>query len=139
MFRGCTAIESFISDMPKLKNGTHMFSDCTNLQVFQGELTRLSNGNGMFSGCTKLTSFCGDLGALIDGDGMFLGCNLDKESIEIICDTLPTLNSPQTNGGRITISGQTSDEIIEYILSAVNNKKWTIIYNGTDYSPTTQD
>ena len=117
-------LTSWVADLSNLTDDTAMFKGCTSLTTFVGDLSSLTNGTEMFSGCTSLTTFVGDLSALTSGVDMFSGCTLDKDSLEILADNLPTVT-----GGTIEIGAQTNatDEVI----STIKNKGWTVTSNGT--------
>ena len=111
MFRFCSSLVSFNSNLSKLTNGYGMFESCPSLASFNSNLSKLTNGHDMFKGCTALISFsellpvlvygewmfmnCSmmswdiDLPALVSGGGMFLGCS----SLESFNSVLPRLKS----------------------------------------------
>ena len=91
-------LTSFDGDLSSLVNGFHMFQQMSGestLTSFNGDLSSLVDGSGMFE-CTQLTSFNGDLSSLVDGNTMFSSTNLDMESLETICDTLPKKSDIKT-------------------------------------------
>ena len=93
MFR-YTNITSFNGDLSSLVDGSQMFNG-SKVNSFNGDLSSLVDGSSMFS-YTQLTSFNGDLSSLVDGSQMFYITNLDMESLETICDTLPNKSDLNT-------------------------------------------
>ena len=84
MFRYCTNLTSFSSDLSSLTYSTIMFCDCTNLNSFSSDLSSLKGGTEMFYRCSNLTSFSSDLPSLTDGSSMFWGCiNLTSFSSDL--------------------------------------------------------
>lgn len=90
MFVGNATLTSFVGDLSSLEDGSYMFMGSEKLETFVGDLGKLENGSSMFFGCSNLKNVNTDLSSLIMGSWMFVGCNLTKNSIEIICDMLPT-------------------------------------------------
>ena len=74
IFRSCTNLASFTTDLSSLTEGDYMFEGCSNLTSFTSDLSSLTNGNYMFSGCSNLTSFTSDLSSLTNGSSMFKSC-----------------------------------------------------------------
>ena len=74
MFRYCSNLTTFTSDLSSLTNGYQMFSSCSNLKPFNSDLSSLTNGGEMFSSCSNLTTFTSDLSSLTDGNMMFDHC-----------------------------------------------------------------
>lgn len=68
MFRVCSELSSFTSELPRLTNGEEMFDRCSNLSSFSSKLPRLTNGQSMFN-----------------------GCKLDKPSVMNILSSIPAL------------------------------------------------
>ena len=75
MFYDCSNLTSFSSNLLSLTNGSNMFRSCDNLASFSSNLPSLTNSAWMFSWCTALTSFSSDLSSLTDGPQMFYGCS----------------------------------------------------------------
>ena len=103
MFEGCSNLTSFTSDLSSLTNGNYMFSGCSNLTSFNGDLSSLTDGNNMFRNCTYLTSFSSDLSSLTNGSSMFgsssYNCTaLNLASIENISETINNLNAQGKRG-----------------------------------------
>ena len=78
MFKYCTRLEEFNSDLSALENGEFMFSGCNRLKNFSGgDLASLKNGVMMFANCEELDDFdIKKLSSLENGHGMFMGTNL---------------------------------------------------------------
>lgn len=133
MFSGGN-LQSFIGDLSNLRRGDTMFAG-TNLTSFVGDLGKLTHGEHMFSLCSNLTYFNSDLSSLEYGDGMFSSCKLNEESVEIICDMLPTVTENTHENGiyTITIDGDTSQDIIDYVNKTASSKNWKISFNGQVY------
>lgn len=98
MFRNCTKLTSFDSDLSNLDFGYYMFTGA-GITKFTSDLSSLSHAGNMFSNSnissfkctlhnltdaaqmfwnTPLTSFSGDLSSLVNGYGMFYGTLLSK-------------------------------------------------------------
>ena len=76
MFNNCHYLTSFTSDLSSLTDGYSMFTGCWSLTSFTSVLSSLTSGWNMFSGCSNLTTFTTDLSSLTDGSNMFHGCNI---------------------------------------------------------------
>ena len=74
IFRDCSNLISFNSDMSSLTTASLMFNNCSNLTSFKSDLSSLTHGSNMFWGCYNLTTFASDLSSLVDGSGMFYYC-----------------------------------------------------------------
>lgn len=96
----------------------------TTLTSWVADLSNLTVGDNMFKGCTGLTVFVGDLSSLTSGVGMFNDCKLDKESLEILAENLPTVT-----GGTIDIGAQTN--ATAEVIATIKGKGWTVTSNGT--------
>ena len=100
------------------------FSNGTKLESWVSDMPNLTDGTAMFKNCSKLTTFIGDLSSLETADEMFYGCTLDAESLEILADTLPTVT-----GGTIDIGASTN--ATADVIATIKGKKWTLKSNGT--------
>ena len=89
MFQGCSNLTSFSSDLSSLTNGYYMFMYCENLTSFSSDLSSLTDGVSMFMYCENLTSFSSDVSNLFEGSDMFFNCKLNAQSVANIVHTLP--------------------------------------------------
>ena len=83
MFRLCSNLTTFNSDLSSLIDGDIMFYQ-TNLSEFTTDLSSLTNGWSMFFGCSNLESFTSNLSSLTNGYNMFAGCsNLSEFTVDL--------------------------------------------------------
>lgn len=103
-----------ISDMPNLKSGIQMFYGCP-LQSFSGALSSLTNGSGMFQ----------------------KNCALDKVSIIMIIDSLPTHKDGQEHiidiGYNVNDSDINQEELNDF-KNELLTKGWTVNWHPNDIS-----
>ena len=90
-----TYLTSFNISMPVLLEGRRMFAECHNLESFSSSTPMLIDGCYMFAN-SELRSFSGDLQNLAGGYGMFCNTNLDIQSVNNICESLPNLKEKVT-------------------------------------------
>ena len=83
MFKGCSNLTTFTSDLSSLTNGSNMFNQSRNLTTFTSDLSSLRDGSGMFNNCSKLTKFTSDLSSLTNGSNMFISCAFRDFLIEL--------------------------------------------------------
>lgn len=138
MFESVSSLESFIGDLSTLTDGSNMFMNATSLKTFIGDLGKMKNGTNMFMNCGELESVNTDLSSLEYGTGMFSGCKLTKNSIEIICDMLPTVtkNEHADNIYTIDIKGNEESDTQgtkTYVNNTASAKNWKIIFNDITY------
>lgn len=142
MFKNCTSLTSFSSDLPSLTGGHSMFWGCSNLTSFNGDLSSLTDGYYMFYNCSKLTSFPSNLSSLMKGQEMFHGCynltsfNSDLSSLTQgysmfqSCTSLTSFNSNLSN----LTGGYWMFSLCKLDTASVQNIADTInTYNGTIY------
>ena len=123
-----------------LEDGEDMFRGCTNLTSFSSDLSGLTYGYSMFLNCSNLTSFSSDLPNLKDGNFMFDGCKLDAPSVKNIIDTINTSLTNFTLGMGCNNTTEDKDlfaQEVGYVdmtslLAALQTKGWTVKaqYNG---------
>jgi hypothetical protein len=76
MFRDCTSLETFESDLSSLSNGSDMFENCTSLTTISvNNLDKLFSGIMMFYGCSALETFDIDLPTADRANYMFCSCS----------------------------------------------------------------
>jgi hypothetical protein len=112
MFRQCSNLTSFNSELPSLTSGNNMFMVCPKLTLFTSDLPSLTNGQQMFGGCSNLTSFNSNLSSLDNGGGMFNNCKLDAKSVANIVHTLPTHESNGTISIGIGCDNTEADQLL---------------------------
>lgn len=159
MFRSCTNLTAFFSDLPKLTVGTNMFY-YTNLSQFTSDLPKMKKGEymfyyckltsfssnlssleqayGMFESCEYLNEFTSDLSSLMDGYQMFRYCKLSPVSVQHIADTIKTLTPSEissSNYGTISIGiGKTYlDAEDETYLQQIRDKGWSVLADCNGY------
>ena len=154
MFMEDTSLEVLEMDLSNVTNGANMLYK-TNLPEFSNDMQSLSHAPSMLGAMKKLqrvtslfpllktaSYMCGDasvtewrsaLPSLSDGSFMFQFCKLDKESVLIICNTIPTYESGTHKlmlG--IHVDHQADEEVLAAI-AAAEEKGWTLTvqWNGT--------
>lgn len=144
MFRFCSSLMSFNSNLSKLTNGYGMFELCPSLANFNGNLSKLTNGHDMFKGCTALTSFSELLPDLVDGQWMFMNClsivswNIDLPVLVygggmfVGCSSLKSFNSvlPKLESATRMFKGCTSLTSFSCALPALKDGNY-MFYNCT--------
>ena len=155
MFKGCTKLETFSSDLPNLTDGSYMFYD-TKLASFSSDLSSLKNGDGMFSRCYSLTSFNSNLHSLTNGDSMFSHCNnltsfnCDLSSLENgyymfnYCDNLASFSSDLSslkNGDGMFVKCKLDVASVQHIADTINtpSSKGTIHIGIGNSTPNEQE
>ena len=118
-----------------------MFKYCSNLTSFSSDLSSLTNGTTMFCDCSNLTSFSSDLSSLTNGTDMFSYCNLDAQSVANIIHTLPTHDSNGEIGIGIGCEDTEPDQLLfaqecdcetwQELLDDFSAKNWTVTFQCT--------
>lgn len=139
MFQGCSKLNTFsLSSLSGLTIANDMFKDCTELNEFTTDLPQVTDAQGMFDGCTSITTFISDLSSLRGAyfTNMFRNCrnlthvepkNLDNSDNEInrIFDALPshTVN----DGTHKFILDNTEAKAMKDAFIKGANKGWTLV------------
>jgi hypothetical protein len=93
MFKGCSSLTTFTSDLSSLTDGYEMFQNCSNLTTFTSDLSPLITGSYMFEACSNLTIFTSDLSSLTDGNGMFNGAKLSPQSVMYVVESIKDITA----------------------------------------------
>lgn len=151
MFKG-NQLTAWNVDLPNLTNGSDMFNGCK-ISAWNTELPKVEQCNGMFIGnklsewhidlpeainCgymfyQKLKSFTGRIPKLQTGQDFLSNAEIDKNSVLIICDSIPSYSS---ESHPITLGIHVDNQNDEEVLAAIDNataKGWTVTtqWNGT--------
>jgi hypothetical protein len=131
-----------------MTSGDSMFKNCSNLPLFTSDLSSLMDGWCMFFGCTNLTSFSSDLSSLTTyATNMFNGCKLDAPSVANIVHTLPTRESngridigigcDNTEADQLFFAQECDCEDWQELLDEFSAKNWTVYFQCNGRPTTT--
>ena len=134
MFKNCTKLESFKSDLPKITDGSNIFENCK-IKTFNSDIHNVANGHYMFYNCKNLTSFSSNLSNLTNGYYMFQHCKLDTPSVQNIADTIKDVTSLTNDSSVINgvykeiyigIGNTTPNEQEAAAFNKMVSKGWTV-------------
>ena len=133
MFANNIHLQEIHCNLDNLVTGTEMFIENDQLASFTIGMPSLTNGDRMFQGCDALTTFFSNMSNLQSAIDIFNGCKLQPESLLVLLDNIPDVESGDL--GTISIDGSLPEEeytntlfvnTLDEIVSLFKEKGWSV-------------